>query len=367
LPQWCSSMKTASKKTISSLAISAFVVCGGPYSAESWTMIAALKGTEVILVDRASGNVTRLTGDPRVKRDLRWLPDGRRISYLVPGEKGDKEFAKFVMPSWPKLVISDLTGQVTSEVSLRPPDNSTNPELIRAIENVEWLSNRFVRFEGSFGPRNCASFDLDLDTGKTFSERDGECSSFNVSPDGRHIAYREPVSMGTWDDRAHRVDIEDTAVSSARPQRSPIPPERASSEQAAVSYAGTSKAGIHLEAGPVWSEDSQWVAIVERQIDSDRIAVTTLSIRGQVVTVQVPSDMRDDPTLTWIGDRVALGSGRSALVVDTARRAYLPLDSDTSAILKEATRTRQRISDDQQGIEDALKRLGAREGVARPN
>ncbi|MGD0871642.1 MAG: hypothetical protein ABSB88_18980 [Bryobacteraceae bacterium] len=359
-------MKAGSKKTMLSL-VSAVIVCGGLRAAGSGTVIAALKGAEVILADRAGGSVTRLTGDPRSKWALRWLPDGQRISYLVPGENADKEFAKFLMERWPRLVISDLTGQVTREIPLRPADNSSNPDSIRAIEKVEWLSNRLVRFEGSFGPRNCASFDLDLDTGKTFSERDGECSSFNVSPDGRHIAYREPVSMGTWDDRAHRVDIEDTAVSSARPQRSPIPPERASSEQAAVSYAGTSKAGIHLEAGPVWSEDSQWVAIVERQIDSDRIAVTTLSIRGQVVTVQVPSDMRDDPTLTWIGDRVALGSGRSALVVDTARRAYLPLDSDTSAILKEATRTRQRISDDQQGIEDALKRLGAREGVARPN
>jgi hypothetical protein len=338
-------MKTASKKTISSLAISAFVVCGGPYSAESWTMIAALKGTEVILVDRASGNVTRLTGDPRVKRDLRWLPDGRRISYLVPGEKGDKEFAKFVMPSWPKLVISDLTGQVTSEVSLRPPDNSTNPELIRAIENVEWLSNRFVRFEGSFGPRNCASFELDLDTGKTFSERDGECGSFTASPDGKHVAYRFPVSMGTWDDSIGRVEIDDGTLS----------------------YAGVRGAPIHLEAGPVWSEDSQRVAILERRLQSGQIALTTISIRGEVMTVPVPSYTKDDASLTWMGIRVAVGLGGTALVVDPTRSVYMPLDPESSVILERVAHTSQSIRDDQQSMEDVVKKLGGREGVARPN
>jgi hypothetical protein len=210
---------------------------------------------------------------------------------------------------------------------------------------VEWLSNRLARFEGSFGPRNCAVFDLDIDTGKTFGERDVECGSLAASPDGKHVAYREPVSMGTWDDREHRVDIDDGAVS----------------------YAGARGEPIHLEAGPTWSGDSQWVAVVERQINSGRMAVTTLSIRGQSVTVPVPSDTRDDPTLTWIGDRVAVGSGGSARVIDTARRVYLPLDGDSSAILEEATRARERISDDRRGIEDLLKRLGAREGVARPN
>jgi dipeptidyl aminopeptidase/acylaminoacyl peptidase len=111
-------MKAKSKRIILSL-VCTIIVCGSLRAGASGIVVAALKGAEVILVDGASGSATRLTGDPRSKGALRWLPDGQRISYLVSGEKGIQQFAKFVMPSWPKLVISDLTGHVTREVSLR--------------------------------------------------------------------------------------------------------------------------------------------------------------------------------------------------------------------------------------------------------
>jgi hypothetical protein len=250
------------------------------------------------------------------------------------------------MPSWPKLVISDLTGKVTRETPVRPAGNSSNPESIRAIEEVEWLSNRLVRFEGSFGPRNCAVFDLDLDAGKTLREWDLECDTLVASPDGKHVAYLGPVSMGTWDDRVHRVYIDDGAVS----------------------YAGARGTPIHIEAGPVWSEDSQQVAVLERQLRSGQAAITTVSIRGEVVTVPVPSDTKDDPSLTWIANRVAVGSGGGALVVDPTGNAYsLLLDRDSSAILEGVAQAGRKTRDTEQSVLDVQIRLGAREAVARPN
>jgi len=342
LPWECNSMKTGSK-TILGL-VGAVIVCGSLHAADSWTVVAALKGTDVLLVDHASGNVTKLTGDPRGKWALRWLPDGQRISYLVFSET--KEFPNFVMSAWPKLVISDLTGKATREIPLRPPGNSSNPESIRAIEEVKWLSNRLVRFEGSFGPRNCAVFDLDLDTSKTLREWDLECDTLVASPDEKHVAYLGPVSMGSWDDRVHRVYIDDGAAS----------------------YAGVRGAPIHMEAGPVWSEDSQRVAVLERQIQSGQMAVTTVSIRGEVVTVPVPSDTKDNPSLTWIANRVAVGSGGSALVVDPISNAYsLPLDRDSSAILEGVAQAGRKARDAERSVSDVQARLGAREAVARPD
>ena len=343
MPWECNSMKAGRKKTILGL-VSAVIVCAALHAAGSWSVIAALRGTDVLLVDHSSGSVRKLTSDPRGKWALRWLPDGQRISYLVLS--GTKEFPKFVMPSWPKLVISDLTGQVTREIPIRPAGNSSNPELIRAIEEVKWLSSQLVRFEGSFGPRNCAVFDLDLDTGRTLREWDLECATLVSSPDGKHVAYIEPVTMGTWDDRVHRVDIDDDG---------------------GVSYAGVGGVPVHVEAGPVWSGDSLRVAVLERQVQSGQMAVTTISTQGAVVTVPVPSETRVNPLLTWIGNRVALGSGSGALVVDPTGKAYsLVLDRDSS-ILDEAAQAGREIRDAKRSVLDVQIRLGAREAVAKPN
>jgi hypothetical protein len=136
---------------------------------------------------------------------------------------------------------------------------------------------------------------------------------------------------------------------------------------------------MHLEAGPVWSDDSERIAILERELpvgsshgealpqpQEGRMAVTIISTKGLVVTVPVPSSTRDNPSLTWIGNRVAVGSGTGSLVVDPSRRLYSPLDADSAAAVENA-RTANKVRDDGRGIDDELRRLGAREGVARAN
>jgi hypothetical protein len=358
--------------------LAAIIALGGNvHSAGPSAVIAALKDNEVVLVDRASGSVTKLAGDPRGKWALRWLPDGRRISYLVNGQDGDKIPPGRRIGRWPRLVISDLTGHVTQELALTPAANSANPESIRAIEDAEWLSNRLLRLEGSFGPRNCAVFEVDIDTGRALTEHDVECGSLTLSPDGEHVAYLFPVSMGTWDDRIHRVEIDDGP---ARTEGARGVVMRSSVGNAPVSYAGDPGAPIHLEAGPLWSEDSHSVALLERQVpagvgrgevvpqpQNGQMAVTTISITGEVIRVPVPANTRDDPTLTWIGSRVAVGTGSNALVVDPASRTYLPVDVDSAGIIQRAEAARQKVLDDRHSVEEVLRKLGAREGVASPN
>jgi hypothetical protein len=45
----------------------------------------------------------------------------------------------------------------------------------------------------------------------------------------------------------------------------------------------------------------------------------------------------------------------------------MPLDPESSVILERVAHTSQSIRDDQQSMEDVVKKLGGREGVARPN
>jgi hypothetical protein len=227
-------------------------------------------------------------------------------------------------------------------------------------------SDLIVQFEGSFGPRNCAVFYLDIDTNRSFHERDVECSSLSGSPDGKYIAYRNPVPMGDWDNRPHRVEIDGGPAGYGSIPVSSTPSERSSVTWAAITYGGADELGMHVETGPLWSDDSQRIAILERQLSSGKITVTTLSVRGEVLRVNVPASARDDPSLTWIGIRVAAGSGTNAVVVDPASGTYSPLDADSSVALEEVAQARQRARDERLAVTDIVKKAGAREGVARP-
>ena len=366
-------MKLAAKFA---LALSGYI--GQCHATDSSLVVAALKDADIVLID-PTGNATRISNDARPKWALRWLPDGTRISYLVPPLNPDKVSQSWRM-EWPRLVISDLKGQIVSEIPLRPAEDSANPESIRAIETVEWISDTIVRFEGSFGPRNCAAFDVDFDSGRTLGEHDAECGSLTASPDGKHIAYLFPVSMGTWDDRLHRLEIDDSPALSAKGSRGRGTKVRTSVDDAPVSYAGAPGDPIHLEAGPVWSADSQWVAVLERRVSAEvgrgevpsqpqmgPISLTTISIRGEVRKAPVPSSAKDDPMLTWISGRVAIGHDSKGIVVDPASGTYAPVDVDSAAVLRDASDARQKVRECRDDVNRVLKVLGAREGVAKPN
>ena len=346
-------------------------------AADSGSVIAALKGSEILLLD-AAGKVTTLAGDPREKWNLRWLPDGTRLSYFVAGSETTDAGAlvRFVMPHWPKLVLSDLNGRVTRELPLAPAANSSNPESIRAIEEFEWLSDRFAKLSGSFGPHNCPVFFLDLVAGRTFDERDIVCgSTFTMSPDQQHVAYNGILGGGDWGD----LEIDYGPLIYANGPGRPTPPMPPSIGPAAISYRGATSRGMHIEAGPVWSEDSQRIAILEREMpDMDgpyenplqprygQMSLTTISVRGERVTVPVPYSTRDNPALTWVGTRVAVGSGDGALIVDPATKTFAPLDAASAAAAQTTVRSAQKASEDRRRIQDVLTRLGAREGVAKP-
>jgi hypothetical protein len=143
--------------------------------------------------------------------------------------------------------------------------------------------------------------------------------------------------------------------------------ERASIARAAVSYAGAPGLPLHVESGPVWSGDSRRVAILERQLGSGRMALTILSASGGVATVPVPDSARESSSLAWLDGRVAVGAGPAALVVDPSSGTCAGLDSESSRALEEVAAAGQTDRDNRRVVEEVLRRLGAREGVARPN
>ena len=145
--------------------------------------VAFLKGDDVFIMEEQGQGVRRVHGTSGPKWALRWLPDGEHLSYLTP----DTDDAKA------RLVVFDLAGHVTRESRIRP---KTDPptEGLRSIEDLTWISPRFVRVQGSINPRNCESFDIDVENGSESNWQMGECGTFTTSPDGTHIAYRGLVA-----------------------------------------------------------------------------------------------------------------------------------------------------------------------------
>lgn len=115
--------------------------------------IALLKDHDILLIGSDGQAAATLGRDTRSKSELRWLPDGRHLSYLVPGSSGAKA----------SLVVVDLAGKVLQEVAIRP---ATDPpaEGLRFVEDVAWVSELKIRVSGSINPRNCEMFDLDVET-----------------------------------------------------------------------------------------------------------------------------------------------------------------------------------------------------------
>jgi Tol biopolymer transport system component len=290
--------------------------------------IALLKADDVIVVGADRKIITRLAGDSRHKSLLRWLPDGQRLSYLVPDDRGAKA----------RLVVVDLKGTFVKEIPLRAVTDPPT-EGLRFVEDVAWISASDIRVMGSVNPRNCEIFDVDLATSKESNGHFGECGSFAESPDGNHLAYLRPVNQGADSDRKDSVEIDDEKNL----------------------YSG-GDAGIRVISGPIWSEDSGRVAFIEKQRDSGEVAVTTISTGRNVDRVPVPADGLEHPKLMWVDSKLVIKDG-AAFLIDSRLRTVTPVTPSVSARIESIKRSERQKLDLNNSTEEIVAEFGGREGV----
>ena len=105
---------------------------------------------------------------------FKWFPDGKRIAFLSwvwPGLKGSKAQAR----RWKEFKERKETAYVTSEAQYRYWDRNLPMERVAHLHVLEIASGRIVDlFEGT-------PYELPRD--------DPDATVFDVSPDGRHIAF----------------------------------------------------------------------------------------------------------------------------------------------------------------------------------
>jgi len=291
--------------------------------------IALLKDNAILLLASDGQVASKLEGDSRPKTVLRWLPDGQRLSYLVPDNSGAKA----------RLVVMGLTGTVLKEVAIRPVTDPPT-EGLRFIEELSWVTARKVRVAGSINPENCEMFDLDVETAQESNWQTGECGSFTASPDGKHIAYLD--AMETDDERRDSVGIDNDKVIYSDGGR------------------------MAVLAGPAWSPDSSQVAILEKRADSGEFAVTTVSTGGHTDTIPIPKYLGDHPSLVFVDSRVVVRSATESVLVDPRNKSAGAVPDDMRSKLEQTDRARQGAADSEKDLERVIQRLGAREGVAWP-
>lgn len=293
--------------------------------------IALLKDNVVFLINPDGAIIAKLTQDKRPKSDLRWLPDGQRLSYLVRDTTGAKA----------RLVLIDLAGTQAKEIAIRPVTVPPT-EGLRFIEDISWITQHKLRVTGSVNPRNCEMFDVDVETAKESNWQVGSCGSFVASPDGNHIAHLGLVTQGAGTERTDSVEIDNQSIT----------------------YRGTRP--ILVSAGPVWAQDSTQIAVLEKQLDSGELAITTVSTTGQIDRVPIPQSFGEKPELALIDHKVVIRSATRSLIVDTRQKTVGALTGDIATTLAQADQDRQKSDQARERIKGLVKRLDAREGVEAP-
>jgi hypothetical protein len=208
---------------------------------------------------------------------------------------------------------------------------------IARLAAVSWISKSKVRVDGSVNPRNCEMFDLDVETGEESNGQFGECGSFAPSPDGKHIAYRGMVPQGPDEEREDTVEVDDGKVA----------------------YGGTGK--LRIRVGPIWSDDSRSVAVLEEAPGSS--AVTILWLEGRADKVPITAEALGSRYLRWAGEYIVVGSGSYRLAIDRRTRQTMPLSAEIARKLERAAEGKSKSSSDAQEV---VRRLGGKEGVVWP-
>ena len=291
--------------------------------------IGLLEGQDVIVVAADGHVIAQLTADRRAKGSLSWLPDGEHLSYVVPDDR---------VPHASRLVVVDLAGSIVKEVPVPPPD-----EGFRSDDTFVWLSPGKVRIDRSANPRNCGVFDLDIETLAVSNRQEGACGSFVSSPDGKHTVHLGLLAITSDEDREDSVEIDNKATA----------------------YRGGGDR-IQVVVGPIWSEDSQEVAFIEKKVSSGEVVLTVVSLTGHFDRTPIPAEMLEDPLVTWVGSQVAIGARSHPVLVDHALKRMGEPTPEALSRIERVRQTEREAEERRAGYRKILQQLGAREGIAWP-
>ena len=287
-----------------------------------------------IFLSAENGTPLRQIGnDPRTKADLGWDRASQRLSYRVDPDTDEKA----------RLAVIDLSGRVVSEVAIRP---RTDPptEGMRAVEGLTWTSEGKARIWGSINPTKCEMFDFDIVTRQKSNWQGGECGTFVASPDGKHIAELGPAFHFTPDeDLFEYLQIDNKEDFYPASEDSPK---------------------ILVVAGPVWSPDSQMVALLEKRKIGDEAAVTIVSLTGAFTRVPVSLSILESPSLAWVGMKVVAGRrGVDELQIDSVTKRIGAATADITDELDRRKAAADSLEARHKRIQSLVEKLGGRVGI----
>jgi hypothetical protein len=292
--------------------------------------LAFIRDNHVFIADSNAANPRQIDKDPREKADLHWDPFQKRISYFV-GSYHNNELDR--------LVVIDFAGNQAAEASIRP---GTESDLgLRFVEGLDWLPDGKARLWGSINPSNCEMFDFDVKTGQESNWQEGECGTFVASPDGRHIA-----ALGLVQQLVSEKERFDTVQIDNR-----------------EGLYGGGAADIFVLAGPVWSPDSQNIAVIEKRAHSGQAAVIILSLAGVATRIPVSSAILAHPALAWRKQGIIAGSGSRSIRIDPATRNVYPATPVDLAETRRLAVQRQQADALKTTADAAVERVGGKDAV----
>jgi hypothetical protein len=311
--------------------ISSCIALGVVAAGAATDRIALLRANDpqVIVVGVDGHEMTRLTQDRRPKSRLAWLTDGNRVSYVVASNDKAQVAGR--------LVVVDLSGNIIRESPIPPPD-----EGFRVDDSFTWVSDHKVRIDRSANPRNCETFDLDIETMKISNGQIGACGSFVTSPDGEHNVHLGLLAITSDEDRTDSVEIDN---------------ER-------IVYTGGGDR-VRVVAGPIWSEDSKDAAFVERRLPSGDLSVTVLSLAGHFDKVPLADrTWREDSVIAWVEGRVVVSAGGQPLLIDHAHKRTEKATVEALAKIDGLRQARRDAKQVHIRMQELAQHYAAREAVA---
>ena len=328
---------TTTIRSVRTLILCGALIClSDPTKAGAQERTAILKGEDILLLGPDHSQTGRLTADARPKGHLRWLPDGRRLSYLV----GRPDHALAL------LAIVDLTGKIQKELLIRSEETDPyNP--IRYVEEIDWITDTRIRYVGSVNNLNGQTFELDVDTGKESHVFAGQDGSFVPSPDQAHMAYQSVLWMAPEEEWREQVIIDDENY------------PRRDSDLVFPKARGDMRVLVH----PVWSSDSKRVAFLQRQVGTGQIALSFLSITNETSTVPLILDPEGKHSLQWIGKEVMVDEGPDAVLVDPDTKSVTSVPANMSPRIEELRKAKAKRAESKKATEELVRKMGGREGV----
>jgi hypothetical protein len=223
-------------------------------------------GGDIYMIDSQAGGVRRLTNNRFQKYSPLWSPDGRKLAYLED-----------ITPNirLPQVVVIGTTGEVRTIQRVFPdkvPGSQVKDLVPRGISLLGWVGTDSVAIEGDFTRWVCLYTVMDVLNGQISDVQVGQCGTFQRSPDGLHVL----------------------AEANLRAQDEPTWRDGLQMDGKRLYPKGGMDA--RMLSVPVWSPDSNAVAVLERVVQSGKIFLAVIPLSGEARRIPLP----DSATATEI-------------------------------------------------------------------